>query len=565
MPSSMSQLNQNQSTVPQPPNAQSSPLSMSMYPFMLNRSMCPETSGSQATLAAVATQQYLAAMAAAAAATMNTQPSPGDLGALMNASRFGLGSTLTGNPFSAIAVALYNQQMLMQGRDIPQDLVGKASSTGGSSYPSSSSASSTSSSAREEKLDKENNTLLNLTINKDQSKDKAKQCQTLSLATLLKTPNAAPNDTKISKARKNKTSSQILVNTGQIKQKVVANNKTNQQTNIGTSCDNYLLDNEDSNISVAKSISSNSNSVNNSVVSNSNSHINLNELETNEHNNNNSFSSSSNSNKRRRPDLSQQGILISPNGKKRVQCHVCMKTFCDKGALKIHFSAVHLREMHKCTVAGCNMVFSSRRSRNRHSANPNPKLHMTRPHPVSHRYQNTGPIISDDQPSMAGMILAEVEKTVVSKLSPMDASKSSIALNETEYDEDLNDETSSLNDEQDTETAIDLSMNKKENVLENLAKFNQSQLMSLSKRKSFNPVRISNDFKRSLDDTQPDCGKKTKCDNADDCLSPRSNSSDKKINDEPNTSYDDYDDEVETADQLNDNKYSQNLTTNSEN
>jgi len=67
---------------------------------------------------------------------------------------------------------------------------------------------------------------------------------------------------------------------------------------------------------------------------------------------------------------------VSPTtGKKRVQCNVCLKTFCDKGALKIHFSAVHLREMHKCTVDGCNMMFSSRRSRNRHSANPNPKLH----------------------------------------------------------------------------------------------------------------------------------------------------------------------------------------------
>lgn len=43
--------------------------------------------------------------------------------------------------------------------------------------------------------------------------------------------------------------------------------------------------------------------------------------------------------------------------------------------MKIHFSAVHLREMHKCTVDGCSMMFSSRRSRNRHSANPNPKLH----------------------------------------------------------------------------------------------------------------------------------------------------------------------------------------------
>ncbi len=58
--------------------------------------------------------------------------------------------------------------------------------------------------------------------------------------------------------------------------------------------------------------------------------------------------------------------FVSPTtGKKRVQCNVCLKTFCDKGALKIHFSAVHLREMHKCTVDGCNMMFSSRRSRNR--------------------------------------------------------------------------------------------------------------------------------------------------------------------------------------------------------
>jgi hypothetical protein len=66
--------------------------------------------------------------------------------------------------------------------------------------------------------------------------------------------------------------------------------------------------------------------------------------------------------------------------------------------------------MHKCTVESCNMVFSSRRSRNRHSANPNPKLHMARPHPISHRYPTTGPIIGDDRPSMAGMFLADIEK-----------------------------------------------------------------------------------------------------------------------------------------------------------
>lgn len=54
---------------------------------------------------------------------------------------------------------------------------------------------------------------------------------------------------------------------------------------------------------------------------------------------------------------------VKCNGKRRVQCMKCFKTFCDKGALKIHNSAVHLKEMHKCTVEGCEMMFSSRRSR----------------------------------------------------------------------------------------------------------------------------------------------------------------------------------------------------------
>uniref|UniRef100_A0A0K0E5H8 C2H2-type domain-containing protein n=1 Tax=Strongyloides stercoralis TaxID=6248 RepID=A0A0K0E5H8_STRER len=79
-----------------------------------------------------------------------------------------------------------------------------------------------------------------------------------------------------------------------------------------------------------------------------------------------------------------RGSSYGKSNKKRVQCLQCLKTFCDKGALKIHTSAVHLKEMHKCTVNGCAMMFSSRRSRNRHSANPNPKLHInTAIHPRS--------------------------------------------------------------------------------------------------------------------------------------------------------------------------------------
>lgn len=74
--------------------------------------------------------------------------------------------------------------------------------------------------------------------------------------------------------------------------------------------------------------------------------------------------------------LGYGGVMMATNGKKRVLCSACNKSFCDKGALKIHYSAVHLKEMHRCTIEGCNMLFSSRRSRNRHSANPNTKLHM---------------------------------------------------------------------------------------------------------------------------------------------------------------------------------------------
>ncbi|XP_013419142.1 zinc finger protein basonuclin-2 isoform X3 [Lingula anatina] len=99
------------------------------------------------------------------------------------------------------------------------------------------------------------------------------------------------------------------------------------------------------------------------------------------------------------PTQGYGGTLISPSGKKRVLCTACNKTFCDKGALKIHYSAVHLKEMHKCTVDGCNMMFSSRRSRNRHSANPNPKLHM----PQKPRKMPEGAVVLDEV-SSGGMM-----------------------------------------------------------------------------------------------------------------------------------------------------------------
>ncbi|XP_075066973.1 zinc finger protein basonuclin-2 isoform X2 [Mixophyes fleayi] len=68
--------------------------------------------------------------------------------------------------------------------------------------------------------------------------------------------------------------------------------------------------------------------------------------------------------------------MAASSRKGRVFCNACGKTFYDKGTLKIHYNAVHLKIKHRCTIEGCNMVFSSLRSRNRHSANPNPRLHM---------------------------------------------------------------------------------------------------------------------------------------------------------------------------------------------
>lgn len=141
----------------------------------------------------------------------------------------------------------------------------------------------------------------------------------------------------------------------------------------------------------------------NSKHSNNNSSSNHVDKKANKH-----LRKSNNPVKRRWDPLILSGLSTNPStGKKRVQCNVCLKTFCDKGALKIHFSAVHLREMHKCTVDGCNMMFSSRRSRNRHSANPNPKLHTPnfrrKLNPHDGRTANPYPLMSTSSGALFGM------------------------------------------------------------------------------------------------------------------------------------------------------------------
>ncbi|CAK5024907.1 unnamed protein product [Meloidogyne enterolobii] len=54
-----------------------------------------------------------------------------------------------------------------------------------------------------------------------------------------------------------------------------------------------------------------------------------------------------NNNKQQQQQQQNNFKKLSKLQKKRVLCQKCSKTFCDKGALKIHNSAVHLKEMHK--------------------------------------------------------------------------------------------------------------------------------------------------------------------------------------------------------------------------
>lgn len=59
-----------------------------------------------------------------------------------------------------------------------------------------------------------------------------------------------------------------------------------------------------------------------------------------------------------------------------VDCHICESKFKDNLALKEHFEVNHPKEMFNCTVKGCEKIFSTRKSRNRHSQNDNLHRHL---------------------------------------------------------------------------------------------------------------------------------------------------------------------------------------------
>lgn len=66
-----------------------------------------------------------------------------------------------------------------------------------------------------------------------------------------------------------------------------------------------------------------------------------------------------------------QGGLQGSGSGSPITCHVCQKVYSNKGTFRAHYKTVHLRLLHKCKIPGCDTSFSSVRSRNRHSQNPN--------------------------------------------------------------------------------------------------------------------------------------------------------------------------------------------------
>lgn len=90
--------------------------------------------------------------------------------------------------------------------------------------------------------------------------------------------------------------------------------------------------------------------------------------------------------------------LVNPKtGQFRPQCSICMKIFCNNYGLKVHYNAIHLKKLFKCTVQGCVIKFSCRRSMTRHITNKNPSVHyIPKEHSDDDEMLNAHPMSVDD-------------------------------------------------------------------------------------------------------------------------------------------------------------------------
>jgi hypothetical protein len=76
-------------------------------------------------------------------------------------------------------------------------------------------------------------------------------------------------------------------------------------------------------------------------------------------------------------DINSMDLGPDPDPNGSVSCHVCAKSYRDNLVLKEHFEKNHPKEMFRCTIQGCDKIFSTRKSRNRHSQNDNLHRHIS--------------------------------------------------------------------------------------------------------------------------------------------------------------------------------------------
>ncbi|KAF4078385.1 hypothetical protein AMELA_G00198700 [Ameiurus melas] len=147
---------------------------------------------------------------------------------------------------------------------------------------------------------------------------------------------------------------------------------------------------------------------------------------------------------RKTPGAKDQHLCSSAVRKSRVSCVLCGKTFYDRGTLKIHYNAVHLKIKHRCTIEGCDMLFSSLRSRNRHSANPNPRLHNT--HSTQHTHSMTNHWALSQSSTSPMKIIQEVTKSDTAMLAPVTTSSFCTFANINNYMEMIDQDKMSVYD-----------------------------------------------------------------------------------------------------------------------
>ena len=142
------------------------------------------------------------------------------------------------------------------------------------------------------------------------------------------------------------------------------------------------------------------------------------EEDKSEANNNDSASESSPSKKEEELPIPDE---IPVDKENPLRCIECGTEFPNHFAVKTHYQDVHLKQLHKCTIDGCNAGFPSKRSRDRHSSNLN--LHRK----LLSTSSSTDPVLSKSESANAAAAAAYQNEL----LSRLYAENAAAASNET--------------------------------------------------------------------------------------------------------------------------------------